>query len=255
MSAAEPITVVSFNILTTRAWGRQWRWVARRGAVLEAIRQREADLIGLQEVRRPQLHFLRRELGPCDAVSTGRGGSERLGEHVPLLYDRSRFELRQAGHFWLGPRPNVPGSRWWWSFPPRVASWAQLIDRQADGRELLAVNTHLCCFWRKARLGAAKLIRQKLGELSTGGAAIVTGDFNAPVGGQVHRRLTAPQEGMAPLREALVEVDAGEGVGRRIDWILCSDHFDVIEADVDRELRGGRMPSDHWPIFARLRWR
>ncbi len=253
MTAEKPVAVMSFNILTTRAVARRWRWMHRREAVLEAIRAFDGDVVGLQEARRPQLQFLADRLGGYEVVSIGRGGGERLGEHTPVLFRRERFEKRDEGHFWLGPRPAVPGSRWWWSLPARVASWVRLADRANDGREFVAVNTHLCCFWRRARLRGARLIRQHVSALARGGAAVVTGDFNASLGGAVHDELTQPGGEGNTLREAVSEVSTD--TGRRIDWILCSKHFDVTDARIDRTHRLGRIPSDHWPVTAMLAWR
>lgn len=253
MTAGKPMAVMSFNILTTRAIGRRWRWTHRREAVLEAIRAFDGDVVGLQEARRPQLRFLRDRLVGFDVVSIGRGGGERLGEHTPVLFRRERFEKRDEGHFWLGPTPDVRGSRWWWSLPARVASWVRLADRANDGREFVAVNTHLCCFWRRARLRGARLIRQHVSALAGGGACVVTGDFNATLGGAVHDELTRAGSEGATLREAVSEASVEVG-RRRIDWILCSEHFDVVDARIDRTRRQGRIPSDHWPVTALLAW-
>ena len=38
--------------------------------------------------------------------------------------------------------------------------------------------------------------------------------------------------------------------GARIDWILTTDDFKVIDAAIDRTSRNGRYPSDHFPVTA-----
>jgi endonuclease/exonuclease/phosphatase family metal-dependent hydrolase len=114
------------------------------------------------------------------------------------------------------------------------------------------LNAHLCCFWAMARRRAATLMRERLTQLAAGAAVVVTGDFNAPTGGTVYDELLGP--GGPHLREVLE--DAGVGCSsRRIDWILCSEHFDVAAAGVDRRRHLGRAGSDHWPVTAELRWR
>jgi endonuclease/exonuclease/phosphatase family metal-dependent hydrolase len=40
-----------------------------------------------------------------------------------------------------------------------------------------------------------------------------------------------------------------------IDWILVSDHFRVLDAQIDRSRQGNLFPSDHYPITAVLDWK
>ena len=40
--------------------------------------------------------------------------------------------------------------------------------------------------------------------------------------------------------------------GSRIDWILCSPDLKVVDADIDHRKPGGRYPSDHYPVRARI---
>ncbi|MBU2536853.1 MAG: hypothetical protein KKH22_00325, partial [Proteobacteria bacterium] len=50
------------------------------------------------------------------------------------------------------------------------------------------------------------------------------------------------------------------GYGRQeemaaIDWILVSDHFRVLDAQIDRSRQDNLFPSDHYPITAVLDWK
>ena len=40
-----------------------------------------------------------------------------------------------------------------------------------------------------------------------------------------------------------------------IDWILVSDHFRVLDAQIDRTRVGNLFPSDHYPVMAVLDWK
>jgi endonuclease/exonuclease/phosphatase family metal-dependent hydrolase len=42
--------------------------------------------------------------------------------------------------------------------------------------------------------------------------------------------------------------------GRQIDHILVSREIDVLDAQVAHPRPFGRLPSDHWPVVARLRF-
>jgi exonuclease III len=47
----------------------------------------------------------------------------------------------------------------------------------------------------------------------------------------------------------------GTQQGPRIDWIGCTQHWDILNADIDRTARDGRTPSDHFPITAELQFK
>jgi endonuclease/exonuclease/phosphatase family metal-dependent hydrolase len=44
----------------------------------------------------------------------------------------------------------------------------------------------------------------------------------------------------------------GVGAKGRIDWILVSGDFRVLDATIGRDHEGGRYPSDHFPYWVDL---
>lgn len=86
---------------------------------------------------------------------------------------------------------------------------------------------------------------------------IVMGDFNLGLDSPAMNELAK-----AGLRSVL-PTDAGgtfhawSGATdrQRIDHILVDDGWEVLAAEVRHDRPGGRLPSDHWPIVARLRLR
>ncbi len=121
----------------------------------------------------------------------------------------------------------------------------------------------------QARLEAARLIRafvtKKAGDLPV----IITGDFNAAPGSGPHKALLDPMSGSIQLTDTYAvaprdapEADQGTAHGfkdkpvtNRIDWILCTDHFSVESAAIDRHRVGPLFPSDHYAVNAVLHWR
>ncbi|MEC7200043.1 MAG: hypothetical protein VXW84_05360, partial [Verrucomicrobiota bacterium] len=45
----------------------------------------------------------------------------------------------------------------------------------------------------------------------------------------------------------------GHRAGKRIDWILHSNDFVTLHANINYTQEGGRYPSDHYPVEATLR--
>jgi endonuclease/exonuclease/phosphatase family metal-dependent hydrolase len=112
-------------------------------------------------------------------------------------------------------------------------------------------NTHYDHAGEVAQLQSSRLIAHWI----TGALPwIVMGDLNATPDSPPLKALTA-----AGLRYA-VPVEAGGSWhdftgaedGDRIDHILVTEGWKVIDAAVSHVRPGGRLPSDHWPVVATL---
>jgi endonuclease/exonuclease/phosphatase family metal-dependent hydrolase len=215
-------------------------WWLRRSATARVIADVAPDVAGLQEVRPLQLRYLRRRLPQYRFLSKGRAKLKGKGEHCPILCRRDRLDVRSWDVQWF-----APGS------PDRIVTVAHFDS-------FSVANTHLA-----ERSGPAReaSVAALLGWI--GGSAkpwIVMGDLNATPADPPVRALLD-----AGLRDVLADLpSAGPGAatghewtgktdGRRIDHILVSPQFEVLDASIVRAKPGGRLPSDHWPVVARLR--
>lgn len=268
--ADEPpeVTVVSFNIRYGSARDGENRWDQRRDALVERIRDLDPDLLGTQETLEFQRDFLAEKLTGYEVGGVGRDDGKRAGEMMAVYWRTARFEKLEVGHFWLSETPDVPGSKSWDSSLPRMATWVKLRDRRAeDAPSVLFVNTHFDHRGPEARRESAALIRERITSLGKGCSVILTGDFNAAEGSDPYSALLADRDGTpSPLvdayRIAHPERRTDEGTfsgfrtrpveGGRIDWITCTRDWKVQRAEIDREGREGRYPSDHFAVRALL---
>lgn len=158
---------------------------------------------------------------------------------------------------------------------------------------VLVVNTHLDHVGARARCESARLLRERLPELAAAGETartadgrgepsevdghvprILVGDFNCTAGSDPHRILTGTDpdtnddssDTNGGLRDAAALADVRHGPrtsltdfsrlidNRRIDHVLVSAgvEAEAFATLADRDDRG-RFPSDHLPVFARLR--
>ncbi len=207
---------------------------------MRAIERIGPDVAGLQEVRPLQLRYLRRRLRAYGFHSRGRAELLGKGEHCPVLHRRDRLAVQGWDVRWFSP-----------AAPDRIATLAHF-----DGFSVL--NTHLAERSPAVREASVRTMLAWLGE--TDGPWIVMGDLNAtPADPPVQALLGAG------LRDALAGLPAdgpgaatghgwtGTADGRRIDHILVSPEWEVVEASIARTRPRGRLPSDHWPVTARLR--
>lgn len=266
---ATPIRVMSFNIRYGTAKDGENSWTKRRDFLVETIRQFEPDLLGTQETLADQKDFLAEKLAGYEAHGVGRDDGKLKGEMAALFFRRDRFEKIAGGHFWLSESPDTVGKKGWDAALPRIVSWVKLKESKApDELPLLFLNTHFDHMGVKAREESSRLIRSKITELGQGCRVVVTGDFNAGEGSKPYLALFG-MEGkiVSPVKDTLrayrptrgkkegtfTAFNAANQEGERIDWIGCSQHFEVRTAGIDRTQKEGTTPSDHFAVTAVLR--
>src|SRR5262245_21019071 len=87
----EPLQVMTFNIRYGTAKDGDNAWPARREMLFDLIRERDADLIGLQEALAFQIDEILAAAPGYAAVGVGRDDAARAGEFSAILFKRSRF--------------------------------------------------------------------------------------------------------------------------------------------------------------------
>jgi endonuclease/exonuclease/phosphatase family metal-dependent hydrolase len=266
---AAPVRVMSFNIRYGTAKDGENAWDKRKEFLAQTVAAFDPDLLGTQETLAAQRDFLAAKLPGYGVLAAGRDDGKDAGEMAAVFYRKDRFEKLDGGHFWLSEAPEKPGSKGWDAALPRIATWVKLKDRTAPGgKPVLFLNAHLDHRGTKARVEAARLIREKVAALGKGCRLVATGDFNAGEGSAPYEALfgridDTPSALVDTFRAARPARGKGEGTftgfkagatgGDRIDWIACSRDWDVRLAGIDRTSKGGRTPSDHFPVTAVLR--
>jgi len=257
------IKVMSFNIRYGLANDGENHWNNRKSLALARVHAFGPDLLGLQECRDDaQADFVRGSLPDYHFLGIHRQGpGDTALEMAPLLFRQSAFRLLDTGCFWLSDTPEVAGSKSWGSDYPRTVSWTSLAC-QPTGAVLTYVNTHFD-YQPTAIDGDARCLRQWLDQIRQETPLIVTGDFNANKDSNAYRLLTGDGMLIDAFRQVHPNVDdeaTFHAFGRQeemapIDWILVSDHFRVVDAQIDRSREGNLFPSDHYPVTAVLDWK
>ncbi|MFO0800160.1 MAG: endonuclease/exonuclease/phosphatase family protein [Gemmataceae bacterium] len=260
--APAPVRVMSFNIRYGTARDGDNHWDKRKDFLAATVTAFDPDLLGTQETLASQRDFLAERLKGFTAYGVGRDDGKERGEMAALFFRTARFEKVAGGTFWLSETPDRV-SKGWDAALPRVATWVKLKDRN-DATPVLFLNTHFDHMGKLARHESAKLLRAKVVELGAGSRVVVTGDFNAGEDSDPYRALFDPAGGLADtFRVKHPTRGKAEGTfngfepaattGPRIDWIAAGRDWHVLDAGIDRTVRGGRVPSDHFPVTAVLR--
>ncbi len=261
--ASEPLRVASFNIRFGSASDGPDRWELRADKVATTIGDLDADVVGLQEALPFQIRELLEACPRYAATGVSREDGRTDGEASPILYDRTRFTVAAAGTFWLSGTPDEAGTNTWGAACNRVCSWARLVDLDS-GTAFVVLNTHWDHVSQPARERSAGLILARAEALVAGDPFVVMGDMNAD---EDNPAIEAMLGGTGPMRlvDTFRSVHPNERAGtftgfrtdsdggtRKIDYVLASPAWRVMDVGIDRRTFGGRYPSDHFPVWAQL---
>jgi endonuclease/exonuclease/phosphatase family metal-dependent hydrolase len=255
------VNVMSFNVRYDNPNDGPDAWPHRKDWVAEIIRE-NADVVGMQEVKKNQFDDLKQRLPNYEFYGAGRDDGKEAGEFVPLAWKKDRFEVLDKGVFWLSETPDKP-SNGWDADLNRVSTWARLNDRQS-GKRFVVLNTHFDHRGEQARRESGNLLREWEVTHADGDPVIVTGDFNTTASSVPYKNLT-DDAGEMTLRDSRLLAKKPEGPEstwngfkevvpkRRIDFIFTTAPIEVRCYRTLDETREGRFPSDHLPIVATLK--
>ena len=251
----EHMPVMTFNVRQMDGDDGDHAWEQRKDALIETVLLHRPVLLGTQESFVEQIAYILKHAPDYACFGQGRYGDDR-DKHCKVFYDRRRVTLLECGEIWISKTPAVPGSSDWDIPRPRMITWGRL--RRAQGADLFVMNTHFPYGkdGDEARRQSARLVREKIASLPQDLAVILTGDFNAPAGGEIYAALTADLEDAWTTATSTIGPEGtvhGFGrftSGRRIDWILHRGVGRVLSAETVTYRRNGLFPSDHYPVCA-----
>lgn len=262
------IRFVTLNVRYGTAADGPNHWDLRKGILLDAIGELDPHVMGVQECLPFQGDEIKMRFPHLDRLGLGRyhGAARderphesRSGEHCDVFFDSRRWLAERCGTFWHSDTPDVAASISWGNSLARITTWAILRSRSGAGR-FAFFCTHYhggepCC------TKATDLMIDRIRSIAAGLACVVVGDFNLTPDNPNHARLTAPEPRGPGLRDAwqlLGKPESGGGTehggftgtpNKRIDWILVRG-FAPVAMDRSFFQRGGRFPSDHFPVYA-----
>lgn len=287
-ATAQQMTVATFNVRYRNegdaAAGNGWE--RRLPHVCGIVESQGFDIFGAQEVLDDQLHDMLDRLPDYAYIGVGRDDGATQGEYAPIFYLRERFELLDEGHFWLSESPGRP-SVGWDAALPRICTWGWFRDRQS-GVVFHFFNLHLDHVGVRARAESCRLVLERIRSMcAPGECCFLTGDFNVDQTDAIYA-LLARSEALRDAYEAAERRYAPNGTfnnfdpeamtSSRIDHIFVSPSVEVCSYGVltstyrtpvegsDQELKSGafprevsfyryraRTPSDHFPVFVRVK--
>ena len=137
-----PLSLMSFNIRYGTADDGENRWTNRRDHVFQLIRERQPDLLGLQEALRFQIDEMLAAMPEYAMIGVGRDDGVKKGEHAAILYRQDRFQVSDSGTFWLSDTPEIAGSKSFGNKTTRICTWSRFVDKETR-RGIYFYNVHI----------------------------------------------------------------------------------------------------------------
>ncbi|MBI1931601.1 MAG: endonuclease/exonuclease/phosphatase family protein [Ignavibacteriales bacterium] len=230
-------------------------WEVRKPNVAEMIRFHSPDIFGVQEALLEQVEYLKTEFSDYQQIGVGRDDGKNEGE-FSTLFISNKFEVLNSGTFWLSENPDVP-SKGWDASLNRIVSWA-VVKNKINKESLFVACTHFDHMGIVARVESAKLIVNKIKNLSNGLPSILMGDFNFSKEFEGYKIIN--ESGIISDSENKSQYRFGTDItfngfendltGReKIDFIFVSDKIDVLHHAVIGDKTDGKYPSDHMPVI------
>jgi endonuclease/exonuclease/phosphatase family metal-dependent hydrolase len=249
---------MTFNLRFENDFDGENSWSHRRDFLVRTILKYGPQVVGTQEGKPSMFAFLNEHLHGYRMAAEWRHWDENC-QYPTLYYREEDLTPLEGNEFWLSNTPKVHMSKSWDSAFPRMISCVLLETKQSKQQIWFAV-THLDHISEMARNQGAKMI--STWAVDKVDPIVLMGDFNDVPGSEVHRILTGAR---GPLVDTWLALERKEGewsytqhgftgvpdIGR-IDWILVSPHFAVLDAAIVRDQVAGRYPSDHFPYWADL---
>jgi endonuclease/exonuclease/phosphatase family metal-dependent hydrolase len=235
-------------------------WTHRRLFLSEILRSHGPDILATQEGRFDQLRDLEQLLEDYELYDHHRSWiKERM--YPTFFLKKGCFETLQGGDLWLSETPDIAGSLSFGSAFPRLMTWlkVQPIDKT---EQLLLVNTHLDHVKRETRIEQCRvLIKEVKKIMEPKSKLIVMGDFNDDPASEVRLLFETSFPGIQDswrlhhqTEESSHHAFQGEVPnGSRIDWILVDSAVPVLSSHMDKSVREGKYPTDHYPIISQIK--
>ena len=250
--------ILSCNIRCPSLSDGENHWPFRKEICADVIRAQSPDIICFQEMWAEQLLYLRLAFPGFEWFGTVDEPHGRNPMNA-IFYRSETFTRISTGCYWLSETPHIPGSKSWDSRCVRLANWLRLEDA-ASGMEFRVINTHLDHVGQMAREQQAALIVEDTRAYPGQYAQILTGDMNCETENEAigifeaggWKDTYAAVHGIKDpghTYHGYLGADFAADMGK-IDWIFARGATRVVGAEIIRDSRDDRFPSDHYFVSA-----
>jgi endonuclease/exonuclease/phosphatase family metal-dependent hydrolase len=252
---AQVVDVLSFNIRYGSFNNNSENWDQRKEGVISVLKG--YDFVGMQEVLPVQMDNIGGSMkNEYSWFFRTREADPAKGEGCPIMYNKTRWEVIDSGHFWLSETPEIPGSNTYGAAFPRMVSYG-FFRTFISGDSILVINTHFDHISQTAREKSIDLIIKKFSDEILRMPVILMGDLNVEPDNPVYQKILSTSiladsfRSMNPSESVIGATFHGwktDPPVDRIDYIFCSPSLKIKSSKVLHDKYNGMFPSDHFPL-------
>ncbi len=232
-------------------------WQARKAMCMKVIQSKKPDIFCLQECTDEQLGDFRSAWPKFSSFAILPGATAQPGTIGDVIFFSSRYEVVAETAYWLSATPHIPNSVSWDSKYSRFVNWVRLRDK-TSGQEFRVINTHFDHKGIEARLHSAEMLTKDAMAYPANYPQVLVGDLNSspwdePVrllleGGwtDTYTELNGAADPGFTSHAFLGERFENSEKQGKIDWIFYRGPIKPLLADIIKDRRGERYPSDHY---------
>ncbi|WP_372753450.1 endonuclease/exonuclease/phosphatase family protein [Mariniflexile sp.] len=256
---AQEVSVMTYNIKLDYPKEGENSWTNRKLFFINQLKFHEPDILGVQEAMPNQMKDMDSLLVDYNFVGVGRDDGKDEGEYSAIFYKKDDFEVLKSSTFWLSQTSNKV-SMGWDAVCNRICTYA-LFQNKSSKKSFWVFNTHFDHVGVVARKQSAVLIIQKIKELNINNLPVILmGDFNMEETHESIQYITSNLKDSKAIATytfgpigTFNNFEFNKPVTRRIDFIFLSTDIKVNKYAVLSDSKDCHYPSDHFPVFIRLR--
>jgi len=260
----QSLKVMTYNIRYDNPNDSTHSWQYRKDILVDVVKYKDADIVGMQEVLYNQLLDLDSLLTQYSYLGEGRDGGHN-GEYSPIFFKKDRFIIKESNTFWLSEHPEEKGVKGWDAACTRIVTWAKVYDKETHD-DFYFFNTHLDHQGTIARIKSAELILKKMKAIAGDKPLVLTGDFNSLPNSATYQLFTY-WDNPLKIKDSrtlcettafgpnctFISLEPDLSSEILIDDIFVKEGTRVLWHSIVTLNKNGFFPSDHLPVFTEIK--
>jgi len=250
--AGNSTTVMSYNISLDNGEGKQ-TWTERKKLVAQVIRSKRPEILGVQECSMSQTAWIQQDVGGYDWYALQEeGNTDHSNDMCPIFYKKSAYDLAEHGSFWLPTKTKDKSAS--------TVNWVEL-DHKMTGKKIFAFNMRFQECSQEAHAFNARLLQERVNQIADGQTFVIVGDLSCEPHQEAVQSFSTwakDSEQSCLVRitdrdETYIGWDKKKEDHKRVDYIFLSKDIPANSYEVVDISYKEQYPSDHLPVYCKLR--
>lgn len=249
-------SVMSYNIHLEHCEEQPRSWNERKSMVAQLIRSKSPEILGLQGATLGQTDWINSNLKGYEYYAPSSEHLEMGKDMCPILFSTELYDLMEQGTFLVGEaiEKTEGGTQ-----QSQFLNWVKLRHKNSE-KELYVLNTRIDEDDSERSLAIADRLEQMITQLVGSNTFLFVGDMdNTPDSGTIARIEKWAKDSQSSSLVSISDTDETYfgwkkgNQGERLDYVFLSSDIPANSYEVLDVADGQVYPSDHLPVYCKLR--